>query len=74
MDEERDGAPQEIRFRLEISVEYCHVVAVFNVGAREAFFQGSGFVSSPVVPDFVFDVDPFARPSLALPLHHILLS
>lgn len=72
MDEEGDGAPEEVGLRLEVGVKDGDEVALGGVAVLEAVPHGAGFVPVPVVPHLVLDVYPLARPPVAFHLHQIL--
>lgn len=65
VDEERNGSPEKIWFRLEISIENGYVVAVLHVAAFHSLFESPCFVTVSVVSYFILDVYTFAGPSLA---------
>lgn len=72
VNKEWDGSPEEVRLGLEVSVEDGNVVAAVNIAVLHPFFQRPCLVTVPVPPDLVFDVNPFACPSMALRHNHIL--
>lgn len=72
MEQERDGAEQEIRLWLEIRVEDGHEVIALDVAPFHAFSQCPGLVTIPVASYLVLNVDPFARPPSAFQLHQFL--
>jgi hypothetical protein len=73
VEEERHGAPQEVRLRLEVGVEDGHQVAAAGVGALHAFPERAGLVPSPAVADLVLDVHALARPPPALSTNQLLV-
>lgn len=74
VEEERDGAAEEVGFGLEIGVENGDELAFFDVAAVHAIPESPSFVPTPVVPSLVPYVHSFASPSLAFLLHHFLFS
>lgn len=72
LSEERNGAPEEVGFRLEVGIKDDHVVTLFDIAVFHAFFESPGLVSISVVSDLVSDINAFARPPPTLHLHQIL--
>lgn len=72
VNQEWDGAPEEVRLRLEISIEDGHIVTQFDIAVLHSFFECPSFVSISVLPDLILYVYAFTSPSLAFHLHHIL--
>lgn len=72
VDKEGDGAPEEIRFRLEISVENNDIVTLFDIVMFHAFLQSTRLVTFPVVPYLILYIYTFACPSLAFCFHQSL--
>ncbi len=72
VDEERNGAMEEIRVRLEVRVEYCDVVTLAHVRVSHSLLQCARLVPSTIHADLILDVDAFARPALHLRLHQFL--
>lgn len=64
VDEKGNGAPQKIRFGLEIGVEDGYVIALLNVAVFHSLLESSCFVPISVVSYLVLDVYAFACPSL----------
>lgn len=65
----RNGSPQEIRLRLEISIKDGDMVTQLHVAVLHSFLQGSSFIAIPILPDLVFYVYTFACPSPAFLFH-----
>jgi len=72
VEEERHGAAQEVRLRLEVGVEDGHHVAAADVGALHPLPERAGLVPAPAVPDLVLDVHALARPPRALRPNQLL--
>ncbi|KAG6627836.1 hypothetical protein CIPAW_15G156900 [Carya illinoinensis] len=71
VDEERDGSPEIVGLKTEISVENGYILAVFDVASLQTFFECPGLVPYPVLSDLIRYVSAFACPSLAFHFHHL---